>query len=106
MRAGGLQSFRSRLQGHRGRGAHNAPALSGSDAADTWNGPLPVHNYLREGPKAMAGSPDAGRLGGRVRRPTASRRLAYGFRTSFENHERQTKCSISIVCNLTGVAAS
>jgi hypothetical protein len=61
---------------------------------------------MQEGPKAMAGSPDAEqapqlRCGDDSLSPSCS--WLSPFR---ENHERQIQCSILIVCNLTGVAAN
>src|SRR5580658_1565702 len=91
-------------------GAHEAAALPGSRAANCdLAAELPIRGtgwclfLSEEGPKAMAGSP--------VAETALQRRCADSVSPSClwlsrfrENHERQSQCSIFIVCNLTGVA--
>jgi hypothetical protein len=77
------------------------PLLPGSKAADPWNGPLPVHIY--EGPKAMAGSPDAEAAVQRCCADSVSPSCLWLSRFR-ENHERKSQCLIFTRYNLTGVA--
>jgi hypothetical protein len=84
-------------------GAIMRPPLPGSETADSLDGTMPF--VRKQGPKAMAGSPDAEDRPQRCCGDSVSPSCCWlsHFR---ENHERQSQCSIFIVYNWTGVAAN
>src|SRR6516164_11651170 len=83
---------------------NDAAAIARQQSCRFRDGRGPV--CMQKGPKAMAGSPDAEQAS-QLRCGDDSISPSCFWLSPFrENHERQSQCSIFIVCNLTGVAAN